>query len=162
MAQIYKGPVSEHFSWEEAQHSDLAMRYGIDNSIPNQTIADTISATAHSLERVRTLFAKPIIVSSWYRCPDLNYKLKSKPSSQHVKGEAVDFTCPLVGDPLALCKQILHWSELVKFDQLILEFGWVHISFSSDPSVKNRGQVLSLLKTGGYASGLTNSEGIPL
>jgi len=158
----YSGMITEHFTWEEAQHSDLASRYGIDNSIPTQEIADAVVNTANNLERIRTLFSKPILISSWYRCPDLNYKLKSSNTSQHLKGEAVDFKCPAVGDPLALCKTILHWPELISFDQLILEFGWVHISFSSVPSVKNRGQVLSLLKNGHYAQGLTNSDGIPL
>jgi len=157
----YTGPISEHFSWEEVKHSDLAARFGIDNS-PPESVIPAIRATASSLERVRTLFSKPILVSSWYRCLDLNTRLGSKPSSQHLKGEAVDFTCPLVGNPLSLCKQIILWPELIKFDQLILEFGWVHISFSSDPNVKNRRQVLSLLETGGYAAGLTSPKGLPL
>lgn len=155
------GLITEHFTWEEAAHSELASRYGIDNSIP-EAIEPAILNTARCMERVRTLFHRPVIISSWYRCPDLNYKLKSAQTSQHLKGEAVDFSCPAAGNPATICKLIISWPELISFDQLILEHNWIHISFTSIPSVKNRGQVLSLLKSGKYASGLTNQDGIPL
>jgi Peptidase M15 len=162
MSLIYSGVLSDHFSWEEAQHSQLADRYGIDNSIPSEKIAAAVQNTASQMERVRTLLSRAILISSWYRCPDLNYKLGSKITSQHLKGEAVDFLCPLEGTPLEICKRIIAWPELISFDQLILEHTWVHISFSSDPNVKNRKEVLSLLQTGGYSTGLTDLEGKPL
>lgn len=156
------GYLTDHFTWEEVQHSELAARYEINNSVPTAEIAAACVNTARKMERVRTLFSAPIIVSSWYRCPDLNYKLKSKETSQHLRGEAIDFIVPGAGTPVEVAKKILSYRDLIFFDQLILEHTWIHMSFCSDPNVQNRNQVLSLLKSGSFIPGLTNSEGTPL
>lgn len=155
--------LSEHFTLEEATASQEAARKGIDNSHPTPSTVTTASKTAVKMEKVRlVLGGKPISVSSWIRCLDLNRALGSKDSSQHVKGEAVDFTCPTYGTPLEVCKKLMGEITLVGFDQLILEHTWVHISWNSTPGSVQRGQVLSLLSTGGYANGLTDKSGKPL
>lgn len=114
------------------------------------------------MERVRAILNSPIHVDSWYRCLQLNRALKSKDTSQHLKGEAVDFICPEFGSPFEICVKILHYPELIIFDQLILEHTWVHISFNADPTTQPRKQVLSLLQDGGYSLGLTDPNGRPL
>jgi hypothetical protein len=109
------------------------------------------------MDKVRVvLLDKSIHVDSWYRCLELNRLLGSKDTSQHVEGKAVDFTCPDFGTPLEICRQLIKFKDLIRFDQLILEHTWVHISFNSGSS---HGEVLSLLATGGYAHGLTDKEG---
>ena len=150
--------LSEHFSWQEVTFSSTAERLGINNVYPPE-ITVAILNTARNMERVRALLGEPIHIDSWYRSPELNAAVHGVSTSQHLKGEAVDFLCPAYGSPLAICNKILRYPELIKFDQLILEHSWVHISFCSDPAVKPRAEVLSLLKSGGYASGLTDSDG---
>ena len=152
--------ISDHFTWEDVVRSDTAARLGIDNTLPEELKPAAIN-TSKGMESVRALLGKPIYVSSWYRCLELNEALKSKPTSQHIKAEAVDFTSPKFGTPLEVCSRILKYPELIKFDQLILEHTWVHISFSAIPGVKQRGQVLSLLSSGKYALGLTDKSGVP-
>lgn len=152
------GFISEHFSWEEVTHSETASRLGIQNSVP-ESLIPAITNTAKRLERVRALLEAPLTITSWYRCLELNRALKSKDDSQHPKGEAVDFISPKFGNPLDICRRLIQFSELVPFDQLILEHTWVHISFC-DPSIKPRKQVLSLLKSGQYAISLTDSQGV--
>ena len=150
--------LSKHFSLAEATYSITALSLGLDN-IPVAKILETVKNTALCLERVRTVLTdSPIQISSWYRSPRVNQAVGSKFTSQHIRGEAVDFTCPLFGSPLAVCKAIIARESDIKFDQLILEHTWVHISFAVS-SASNRGQVLSLLATGKYASGLTNRQG---
>lgn len=153
--------VSTHFSWAEVTASTTAERLGIDNSLPVPLI-DAVKNTAAHMELVRSLLRSPIIVTSWYRCPTLNATQKSKPTSQHVKGEAVDFKCPGYGTAAAAVKCIEDHFTFVLFDQLILEHSWVHISFNSIPGSKQRGQVLSLLQNGTYTGGITDSKGNPL
>ena len=113
------------------------------------------------MEKVRAALGnKPVKIDSWYRSLELNRALKSKDTSQHLKGEAVDFICPTYGTPTQICKLIVDYQNIIRFDQLILEHTWVHISWNSNPSIAQRGQVLSLLSTGGYANGLTNANGV--
>lgn len=154
--------LSEHFTLEEATVSQTAARQGIDNSHPPQEVIDAAIKTATRIEKVRALLGAPIHVTSWIRTPALNIALGSKTTSQHLKGEAVDFICPTYGDPAAICKLLVANADLIRYDQLILEHTWVHISWNSIPNAIQRGQVLSLIKDGAYAAGLTDKFGTPL
>lgn len=153
--------LSDHFSLEEAVLSQTASRQNIPN-IPSASIKTVMIATAKGMERIRALLQFPVTISSWYRSPELNRAVGGVPNSQHQTGEAVDFICPAAGTPADVCKKILLYPELISFDQLILEHTWIHISFSADPTRPNRKQVLSLLQSGHYASGLTDSQGTPI
>ena len=152
--------LTEHFTLEEVTQSQTASRNGIDNSLPGD-LYPAVLKTAVGMEKVRALLDKPISVDSWYRCPALNSAIGSKPTSQHIKGEAVDFICPAYGTPTQIAKFLVSNSDLIRYDQLILEHSWVHISWnSSNPNSGQRGQVLSLLSTGGYSTGLTDASGV--
>jgi hypothetical protein len=128
--------LSPHFTVEEFSQSQTAARLGINNDIPLELYAPA-KRTAEGLEQVRLLLrANPIHISSGYRCIDLNRAVGSKDTSQHVKAEAVDFTCPTFGSVDKIVKAIV--SSDIKYDQVIREFdkhggGWIHISFSDKP-----------------------------
>jgi hypothetical protein len=151
--------LSAHFSLAEATRSAKAETLNILNIAPLSVIA-TMRETAAKLEIVRDILKRPISIDSWFRCAALNQAVGSKDTSQHRVGEAVDFICPTYGTPLDICRAIIKNKDQIKFDQLILEHSWVHVSFSI-LSGKPRGQVLSLLNTGGYATGLTDPKGTP-
>jgi len=151
--------LTEHFTLEEAQ---ITNHREIDNIAP-MVIIPVLMKTAMGMERVRAcLEDKSIIVSSWYRCPELNKAVGSGPTSQHPKGEAVDFISPAYGSPLKIVRKLAENQILIRFDQLILEHTWVHISFQSNPDVKPRGQVLTLLSNKKYAQGITDKNGVPV
>jgi hypothetical protein len=151
--------VTEHFTYEELISSQKAAQLGIDNSHPSPEILSAASHTAICMETVRTILGDvPIHVDSWIRCPLLNTAVGSHPTSQHIKGEAVDFIAPIFGTPLDIAKRLIAEAVTVRFDQLIMEGTWVHISFCSPTSVP-RNEVLSLLNGGKYAFGLTDKEG---
>jgi len=150
--------LSEHFSLTEATRSSTAARLGIDNTQVSPEVLANARLTATRMEKVRLILESPIHIDSWIRCLLLNRALKSKDTSQHLLGLAVDFVSPTFGTPLAICQKLIQYQDLLRFDQLILEHTWVHISFCS-PDSKPRGQVLTLLKTGRYAKGLTDIEG---
>ena len=123
--------LSPHFTLEEMTFSDTAARHGINNSAPPEVLAN-LKRTANGLERVRQLLNNNAIrISSGYRCKALNDAVKGQPNSQHITGQAVDFTSPY-GNPVQLV-QLIKKSGL-EYDQLICEFNsWVHISFTDDP-----------------------------
>ena len=129
--------VSKYFTLEEMIFSQTAARQGIDNS-PCTGILSAIAFTAFEMDKVRELLGHPVIVSSGYRSPELNAAIGGSPTSSHMNGEAVDFTCPGFGTVREVFDAIRK-SDL-EFDQLIVEFGrWVHMGFG----YKNRRQVLS-------------------
>jgi hypothetical protein len=151
--------ITDHFYLSEVTDSAEASRKNIDNSLPIE-LYPAVKKTAIGMEKVRTaLNDSPISINSWYRCLELNTALGSKPTSQHIKGEAVDFIVPRFGTPAKICKYLLPFQSLIRWDQLILEHTWIHISWNSIPAGVQRGQVLSLLKSGEYATGLTDLYG---
>jgi putative chitinase len=84
----------------------------------------------------------PININSWYRSQDLNHAVGSKPTSDHITGFAIDFTCPKFGDPRRIVEAIK--ASNIQFSQLIWEFSsWVHVSFNG-----SKRQVLTIDKDG--------------
>lgn len=150
--------LSDHFSLQEAIHSDTAIAQNLDNT-PSQAIIQVMMQASFRMEKIRAaLNNKAITINSWYRAPEVNAAVGSKPTSQHLKGEAIDFVCPTFGAPISICKKLIELKDLIRFDQLILEHTWVHISFAISTG-KPRYQVLSLLRSGGYSTGLTDRQG---
>ena len=123
--------LSAHFDLDEFITSETATRYGIDNT-PNDEIVDNLRFLASMLEEVRILLDnKPIIIKSGYRCPKLNSAIGGAKTSQHMQGLAADFICPSYGTPYDICYEIS--ASNLRFDQLIYEGNWVHISVSDQP-----------------------------
>lgn len=154
--------LTTNFTFEEVTKTSTGSRLGLDNSLPPELEA-AVRNTAKGMEQVRyAVGSKPISVDSWYRSPTVNAAVGSKSTSQHTKGEAVDFICPAYGSPTEICKALLGYKNYIKWDQLILEHTWIHISWNSDPAGVQRGQVLSLLSNGSYSIGLTDKNGVPV
>jgi zinc D-Ala-D-Ala carboxypeptidase len=128
--------LSPNFTLAEFILSGEASRRGIKND-PPVDLLPALKRTALGMETVRThLGNMPILISSGYRSLALNRALGSKDTSQHLKGEAVDFICPRFGSPSNIVAALK--DSDVPYDQLILEFarnggGWVHVSFSASP-----------------------------
>lgn len=141
--------ISKHISYNEAVHSLTAKANRIDNT-PSDCIIKTMMITAEKVfEPARNHFGR-IDVSNFYRCLKLNKLVGGSPTSQHVKGEAMDIKLPYNGKN----RELFQWlRDNVIFDQLIYEFGtdenpdWVHISYTAIK--KNRMQVLRASKVNG-------------
>lgn len=140
-----------YFTINELCASATASRLGIKN-IPTEEIKNNLVALVDNvLDPLRTIYGKPIIVSSGYRCKELNSIIGGSKTSQHMTGQAADIYCTnasLIGN-----KEIfdLILSADLPFDQLIYEFGneqgpaWVHVSYTN---CKNRHQILRAKKNG--------------
>lgn len=137
--------LSKHFKLEEFEKSSTAIRLGIKNKAGSGEIKNLTDLCYAVLEPVRAKFEKPIIVTSGYRSEELCVAIKSSKTSQHTKGQAVDFEIAGVSN-----LQVALWIQNnCDFDQLILEFwneeegansGWVHCSYNEG---SNRKQVLT-------------------
>ena len=129
--------LSMNFSLNELTSSQTATRQGIKNT-PSPAVVENLRMLAALLEQIRTLLGSHSIhISSGYRSLALNRYIGSNDTSAHVRGYAADFTCPAFGKPIEVAKKIAESN--LKFDQLIYEGTWVHIS--CDP--QNRRQLLT-------------------
>ena len=137
--------LTNNFSLEEFERSDTAKRLGIDNHVPQFAIARLRTLCEKVLQPVRNHFGIPIIITSGYRCPDLNDAVKGATSSQHMKGEAADFY--INAPPLTLRDIYLWMVDNLSFDQLIWEVRdggrrkWIHVSYKNEKA--NRQQVFT-------------------
>ena len=85
-----------------------------------------------------------MIISSGYRCPELNRRVSGASNSQYLTGEAADIS---VGNTPKLRQWYLWMAENLPYEQLILEKKgkkcWIHISCKLDPS-QNRYKAFKL------------------
>jgi hypothetical protein len=140
--------LTPHFDLSEFTTSQTASRKGLDNTPPPEVVARLQDVTAPGLERVRSILGKPLLISSGYRSPAVNKAVGGSKTSAHMFGYAADFICPGFGTPLDVCRALVNAG--LKFDQLIQEGTWVHVSF--DPRMRQN--ILTKDGAGGYALGL--------
>ena len=111
------------------------------NNTPEASAVDNLIALVDNvLDPLRERYGKPIRVTSGYRSKEVNKRIGGAPTSQHTKGEAVDFVC----DDMKTAFEIIRTT--LPFDQLIWEKGdsrqpqWIHVSFRRNGH--NRKEVL--------------------
>lgn len=152
--------LSRHFFLHEFTTSQTATRRGIAmNPPPGSTVFLNLQRLCVGvLEPLRAEMKTPFFISSGYRPPRLNRLIGGARNSQHVTGQAADFT--VAGKtPLEVCRVIRRMN--LPFDQLILEFGrWTHVSVAA-AGAKPRRQVLRAVRRAGrvcYLPGLGDEK----
>ena len=153
--------LTENFTLEEFERSATAEKYHINNSVPPQYIPVLQQLCQQVLEPLRRFVGQPIVITSGYRCNQLNIKVGGAYASQHTLGEAADIQLPLTSytawddnrkhTDLEVARR---WFDFIErntdFDQLILETSngkdfWIHVSCRKNRK-KNRHQVIRYLK----------------
>lgn len=81
---------SEFFSLSELVKSSTANRLHIDNTPNDEVIRNLQYGTNMVLDPLRKLFGKPIIITSGFRCPQLNKVVGGVANSWHMQGNAAD------------------------------------------------------------------------
>ena len=130
------------FTLKEFVKSNTAARLGINNN-PSEDVKKNIELLVEKiLDPLRESFGKPIIVTSGYRCKELNKAVGGAAKSQHMSGEAADIRT--VEDSKSANKELFNLIiELgLPFDQLINEhdYDWVHVSYGK----RNRRMILKM------------------
>jgi len=126
--------LSPHFKLRELERSQMAERHNIDNTVKEKSVYKNLQLLCeHVLEPVRTHYGIPFSPNSGYRCLDLNRRLKSSDTSQHVSGQAADIELPGISN-----YDLGVWiKNNCEYDTVLLEFykeeipfsGWVHVSY---------------------------------
>lgn len=156
--------LSSNFQLSEFTRSATAERLHIDNTPTPEAIVNLRALCIDVLQPLRDHAHIPIVITSGYRCRQLNAAVGGVARSQHLVGEAADIRIPLVvsasrgDDPLDVGKpkpsMVLAnaWMDFIiahtDFDQLILERDaagtrWIHVSHRRAPA-RNRHQVIRM------------------
>jgi hypothetical protein len=144
--------ISQHFALEEFLFSEAATRLGVDNTPGAKELAN-LQLTAAFMEKIRTLLRdQAIVVHSGYRSPQVNTILGGVPTSAHCRGLACDFVCPTFGTRAEVALAIL--ASGLEYDQLILEYGWVHVSLPEAGLFARRESLTKPSRTSAYESGI--------
>lgn len=140
--------LSEHFTLAEFTRSAKADALHIDNSLPEHLL-DAAFEQAKFMEGIRSaLSAKAgrdvrIIISSGYRCAELNAAVGSKSTGDHPLMCACDFEAPDFGTPYQIAKALAPMVNELGIGQLIYEGNanggrWVHVSRRPVQKIVNR------------------------
>ena len=120
--------LSAHVTLAEFEHSDTAIRFGIENKMNEFEIERAKELCENVFEPIRAHLNKPIKINSGFRSDAVNKRMGGAKTSQHVLGEAVDLDLHERG--------LFEWIiDNIDFDQAIYEGGndvaadWFHISF---------------------------------
>ncbi|TGK25379.1 D-Ala-D-Ala carboxypeptidase family metallohydrolase [Leptospira stimsonii] len=115
------------------------------SNIPDEKSTESLKRLCETiLEPLQESVGLPISVSSGYRSPEVNRKVKGSPTSQHMKGEAADFGIEGMSKT-DICKKIIELD--LPFHQLINEgtvsgATWVHVSIAPK-GVKPKKEILN-------------------
>ena len=123
----------KYFSVSELCTSATALREGIDNR-PSKCAYHLLHVLVQQLlDPIREAWGEPIVVSSGYRCKELNTLIGGVKNSHHMLGCAADLIAGNKADHRRLFKLIqqMQQSGKIRFTQLILEGNgrWIHISY---------------------------------
>ena len=132
--------ISEHITLYEATHSDTAVKKGLQN-IPNAEQLENMKRVAvMCFEPARKWYGKPLEILSFFRSLTVNKAVNGSPTSDHPKGNSIDFTA---GSREENLKLFMWMKANLIFDQLIWENdgAWIHVSFRKSG---NRNQTLKL------------------
>lgn len=140
--------ISENFTLGELIHTNTGLR-----NVPNwEQIANLKFVVDNFLQPLRSYYNKPIFVTSGFRSEEVNKAIGgSSSSSQHMKGEAIDFAMPGVSNDELIDTAI---SLGLPYDQLLderlyntkgIRKNWIHVSLRS--SHNNRFQRMIVRNT---------------
>jgi hypothetical protein len=125
-----------YFKMSELIYSDTAIKHNINNMPDINALDCLLYLIVCVLQPLREKLGKPIKITSGYRCPQVNELVGGAKDSQHPKGQAGDITA--LGMSAKELYEFIKNSG-IKYDQLILEPSWVHVSYNHG---KNRMQNL--------------------
>ena len=120
----------KYFSLCEMTRSDTARRLGIDNTPSDSIKKNLILFIEKVLDPIREDWGSPIIVSSGYRCPELNKAVGGVNTSGHMYGFCADLQ--VKGDLRKFSNFVIEWMKEhhMKFDELLFERSgnvtWLH------------------------------------
>lgn len=121
--------LSPHFSFEELTFTNRKNLLEINRLSALNHIDELALLANYILEPARLALNTPLIITSAYRCGQLNNAVGGTEKSQHLFGQAADFLPKNL--PLNDAFNILRSAGYIRYGQLIYEGKWIHISLGA-------------------------------
>ena len=134
-----------YFKYKELVYSEKAIKLKIDNT-PTEEIKAHLEELIPFLDGIREAWGSAVIVTSGYRCYELNKAVDGSKTSSHLYGWAVDLR-PKNGYVNIFFDFVIKYFKQhgIPFDQIIDEYGkkshWVHIGLKHKDG-RQRKQIL--------------------
>lgn len=133
--------LSENFTKEEFEFSDKAVKKNIENKMTEDLERNAIALCFNVLQPLRDEFGT-IVISSGYRCLELNKAVGGEKNSQHMKAEAAD----IIAKEANLMNVFKYIVKELDFDQCFLETNkngrqWIHVSYSRNGNRRHYGRL---------------------
>ena len=154
--------LTPHFALREFTESATARKHGIVNEPTAEAVENLRRLCIHTLEPLREKLGLPMIITSGFRCKELNEIIvHASRKSQHLVGCAADFRV-VSGSKIQDSGQASHRELLIKafrliitepdidFDQLIIYPSFIHVSYVSKE--RNRHQITKANGQGMYCA----------
>lgn len=122
--------LTQDFCLTEFTYSQYAYRNNINNAPSDYELANIINITAPRAQKIRDLLNKPMLITSGYRCFQLNKAVGGAATSDHMSGLAIDFIAPKFGTPKEVAQFLQKHVLELGINQLIYEGTWVHVGFA--------------------------------
>lgn len=139
----YQG--TKNFKISELEYSDIAKKYKINNTIPDE-FEFNAKRLLEFLQDLREKWGSGIIITSGFRCEQLNKLIKGSKTSAHLTCNAVDLY-PSNGRFEEFKIFIIKYLEGKLWDQCIIEKSgksqWIHLGLYNN-SGKQRRQIFKL------------------
>ncbi|MDO4802505.1 MAG: D-Ala-D-Ala carboxypeptidase family metallohydrolase [Prevotellaceae bacterium] len=119
-----------NFELRELIRSNTAIKLGIDNMPKAASIYQNLfELIIYLLQPIRDGVGIPIVISSGYRCPELNKAVKGAKNSNHLYGLAADIDCGKEANQ-RIFNWVAHNWKTLPVDEFILgkDAGYVHVS----------------------------------
>lgn len=134
MAKVNQKTIkSEFFSLEEFTRSSTAKRLKIDNTPSDEVIRNIEYGVQRVLDPLRRILQAPIIITSGYRCAELNKAVGGVSNSWHTKGNAADIRVKDEEEAKAIF-QVL--KTLPSVDTVLFEHSahsiWMHVQWDME------------------------------
>lgn len=130
-----------YFTIKELSYSKTAEEKNINNS-PDINIQEHLKELIKFLNPLREAWGKPILVSSGFRCPELNKAVNGSKTSAHLTGYAVDLVPKDMKDWNDFITFLKDYLKNKLFDQFIIEtsgsFKWVHLGLYNNKNQQRR------------------------
>lgn len=136
--------LTQNFTLNELVYSPTAEANKIDNRASVPVISNLQALCTNVLQPLRDALGCPIIITSGFRCAELNKRIGGAANSQHLYGQAADFIVSQKD-----LKEVFNYIKTkLPYDQLLYEYSktdrWIHVSYRTDG--KNRKQAIDNYK----------------
>jgi len=118
--------LTQNFTLQELTRTEVR-RFQEKNRAEAKRYVPNLVRTAQMLEQVRAVLGGPLIVTSGFRCADLNVAVGGSVLSQHCKGEAADFYGAGWRDEDFKAALASIQNSGIRFNQLLIEAGCLHM-----------------------------------